>query len=91
MVVVCLRDAIQEVSNLAAIAQDAEARTVDRPAQLAAVTRDAIASPADPWLLAGVLIEGAAQTIRTLVPPEKRGECITAAPLMPMLMRRAAG
>jgi hypothetical protein len=77
--------AIESLSNLAS---QAAAATPDVPAELAAAIRGAADSPADPWLLIGVLIEGAAHTIRTAIPEERRAPCVVAA--MRLLADRTA-
>ena len=67
------------VSRLSDLAQRAAAATPDVPAELAAAIKDAAGGLADPWLLIGVLIEGAAHTVRTAIPEERRADCTAAA------------
>jgi hypothetical protein len=78
-----------EVRKLKSLARDAAACTPDAPRELSNAIKTAIASPADPMLLAGVLIEGLAQTIRTAIPAERQGECLAAAIDLLMLRTRA--
>ena len=70
---------LSDISKLSDLAQQAAAVTRDVPAELASVIKDAAGGPADPWLLIGVLIEGAAHTIRNAIPEERRPDCVAAA------------
>jgi hypothetical protein len=80
----------QEVAKLAALANDAAARTPNDVQELVAAIRAAIASPADPLHVGGVLIEGLAQIIGS-IPTERRRDCGLAAVQMVIWRVRAVG
>jgi hypothetical protein len=78
---------MDEIARLRQMAEGVASLVPDLPAALARDIRQVADSPADPWLLAGVLLEGLAHVIRTAIPPELRQDCAAAA--MRMLAQRA--
>jgi hypothetical protein len=67
----------QSFPDLDALIRQIEARAIEFPDPLAillAMLKMVIASDADPYLLAGALVEGIAATISARIPPERQGE-----------------
>lgn len=77
---------MDEIARLRLVAETAASIVPDLPAELARDIQCAADGRADPWLLAGVLLEGLAHVIRTVIPPERRQDCSAAA--MRMLAQR---
>lgn len=67
------------ISRLSDLARQAAADIPNVPVAMASAIKEAAGGPADPWLLIGVLIEGAAHTIRNAIPAERRSDCVAAA------------
>jgi hypothetical protein len=66
----------QSFPDLAALIRDVEAKAAEQPDPLAvliALLKMVIVSDADPYLLAGALVEGIAATIAAKIPPERQG------------------
>jgi hypothetical protein len=69
-------DQVARLLNVARLAAD---ETVDFPAMVAMLVKEAVDSGTEPWLLMGVLIEGVAHLIHASVPEQARAECSAAA------------
>ncbi len=66
-------DRTPELRALIETAEAAAAGAPDQVAEVVKATRRAIAGSADPYLLAGALVEGIAMTVASRVPEAKRG------------------
>ena len=75
-----------ELSKLIEQAEDAAARVTDPVRTLADAIRMTVAGDADPYVLMGVLVEGAIQTLATRVPAVRQDD--TAAALSQLLADR---
>jgi hypothetical protein len=75
-----------EVEKLAALAKKAAADELDPVEALADTIRRIAQSEADPYLVLGVLIEGAVVTLRSTIPAERHQDCAFA--LIKMLIDR---
>jgi hypothetical protein len=67
----------QSFPDLDVLIRQIEARATESPDLLAiliAMLKMVIASDADPYLLAGALVEGIAATISVRIPPERQGQ-----------------
>ena len=67
----------QSFPDLDALIRPIEARATEFPDPLAiliAMLKMVVASDADPYLLAGALVEGIAATISARIPPERQAE-----------------
>ena len=60
-----------EIVRLRRLAEQAAADTPDVPALLSDAIRSAVAGSSNPWMVAGVLIEGLAHAVAA-IPPERR-------------------
>jgi hypothetical protein len=67
-----------EVERLRALAKGAAFGVSDVPGELARLIRLSSDGRIDPWMLAGVLLEGAAHVIRTAIPVERRQDAAAA-------------
>jgi hypothetical protein len=81
----------RSVARLIRQAEGAARGESDPVAILVAVTKLVIKSDADPYCLAGAMIEGLATTIATKLPPERRGEVSVEAVRMLRDRLRATG
>ena len=67
----------QPFPDLAALIRDIEAKAAEQPDPLVVLItllKMVIASDADPYLLAGALVEDIAATIAAKIPPERQGD-----------------
>jgi hypothetical protein len=76
------------IARLRTLAQQGADSTVDVPAVIAVLVKEATLQGVEPWVLIGVLLESAAHLIREAIPEQQRAECVGAALLM---LRERAG
>jgi hypothetical protein len=77
------------VDALSAQARDAAEATPNPLTELSGLIRTTMEGDADPYVLAGVLLEGIVQVLATRIPPERRAATELATLLM--LKQRLAG
>lgn len=70
------------VSRLSEQAERAAAQAPDLLAELSSAIKSALASEADPYVMLGVLLEGATQTLLQRIPRERQLGTLTAALVM---------
>ena len=80
----------EEIERLSAVAREAASGSVDLPAALTAAIKAAATGPADPWVVAGVLVAGLAHVVGT-IPEERRRDCGLAVVQMVIERVRAVG
>ena len=75
-----------EVAKLARLAEQAATNELDPVRVLADIIKAVAEGTADPYLLAGVLVEGSVHTLETRMPPERQGD--TAEALLQLMTDR---